>query len=469
MSAQRDVVVLGGGLCGLAAATQLGDRAVVLERDSQPGGLARCVRLGRYWFDHVLHLLYFWDEETERLVTGLLRDDLSRCPPVAWVETSQGTARYPIQLHLGTLNRDAVARCLDSLLEVSCAPTAQAPQNFEELLRRGFGDALFDLFMGPYNRKLWKRPLDGLSPSGFQWNIPRPDVRAVILGALDPGSAPGDAYNARGFYPRPAADAAVRGMEVLSRALARYVEDLRLGHHVEAIVPERRQVRVRHGDVVEHLSWSEACLSTVPLPMILGMCEGVPETLRDAARTLQANRVVMVYVAIEGARPALGHWRYYADETLSFNRLVFMHEFDPGTAPDGGWGLMCELTERSEEPLGCLGTRVTRALEDAIRVGVLGPEHRVLETAVRVFSPAYVAFTPESQKVRADATNYLRTHGITPLGRYGRWEYSSMAQVMRDGFSWGRQLADRLCFKAPAQIRWTAPPAPGTSPWAPGC
>jgi hypothetical protein len=48
-----------------------------------------------------------------------------------------------------------------------------------------------------------------------------------------------------------------------------------------------------------------------------------------------------------------------------------------------------------------------------------------------------VVFEIGVQDLAAEALAYLRTVDVEPLGRYGRWEYSSMAQVMRDGFAVG--------------------------------
>src|SRR5688572_13589476 len=104
MPRHADVLILGAGVTGLTAAWELGDRAIVLERSSRPGGLVRTHRFGDYWFDRVLHLLYFQDPQTEERVRALMGDDLAPCAPRAWCETSAGTTRFPFQMHLGGLD-----------------------------------------------------------------------------------------------------------------------------------------------------------------------------------------------------------------------------------------------------------------------------------------------------------------------------------------------------------------------------
>ena len=147
-----------------------------------------------------------------------------------------------------------------------------------------------------------------------------------------------------------------------------------------------------------------------------------------------------VAIAVRGPRPeGTGHWRYYADESLLFNRLIWPHAFAPGMAPADGFGLLAEVTERAEDPRD--DEAVTRrVIEDARRVGALRPGDTIVATRAFVLDPAYVVFRPGDEATVREARATLEACGIHALGRYGRWEYSSMAQVMRDGFALGDRL-----------------------------
>ncbi|HEX8831041.1 MAG TPA: NAD(P)-binding protein, partial [Longimicrobium sp.] len=86
MEERGEFLVLGGGVAGLAAGVELGERAIVLERESRPGGLVVSDEFEGYWFDRVLHLLHFPDEALQRRIQEIVGDDLAPCPPVAWIE-----------------------------------------------------------------------------------------------------------------------------------------------------------------------------------------------------------------------------------------------------------------------------------------------------------------------------------------------------------------------------------------------
>jgi protoporphyrinogen oxidase len=444
---ETEVLILGGGLTGLAAASVLGDDSVVIEQESRPGGLVRTECFNGYWFDRVIHILHFKDEVTERKIRELLGDDLAPCPPDAWVETAFGTVRFPFQMHLNGLEKNQIVCCLRDLAEVVSAQkngNSALPSNFEEMLQQTFGKAMCETFLFPYNRKLWKRPLNTLAPTGFQWTITLPDFEKVLLGAVS-SHTDFRAYNANGWYPRPHRDSPKRGMEILSEALAKKASNVRLNHRIETIDLEERTVTVKSNDQTLDFVFREGCCATLPLPKLVKMCKQAPEALRKSLSTLTCNRVLSAALSIRGPRPVnRGHWRYYADESLIFTRLVYMNEFDSDSAPENGWGLLVEITEPAENPLMDTQTILSRVRNDIRRVGALPNDCEIIDEHLMLVDPAYVVFTVDNQAVVEDARDFLKAYGVEPLGRYGKWEYSSMAQVLSDGFSWGEEMAAHL-------------------------
>jgi protoporphyrinogen oxidase len=436
-----DLLVLGGGLAGLSIAVALGPRAVVLERAARPGGLARTECLDGYWFDHVIHVLYFPDDQTEQRVRSLLGEELQPLRPNAAIETASGRARYPLQHHLGSLRPDVAVRCAEDFARAALASPSDSPRNYLELLRGAFGDALCETFFVPYNDKVWKRPLDTLAPSGFQWNVTRPTFAEVLHGLVEP-QAETLGYNSAGWYPVPPAGADCRGMECLSNALAEEASALLLEHEVESIDLAERIVVARHRNRRIRFRYHSGCCSTLPLPRLFQMCSDAPETLRKAVSSLAYNRVDSVAIRVEGPRPRdRGHWEYFTDESLAFTRLVYLHMFDEHAAPATGWPLLAEVTQPGEEPPHDEAELVDRVVADVVRSGVLPPGSTILGSSVIRSEPAYVVFGLETASVVADACAFLRDHDVEPLGRYGRWEYSSMGQVMRDGFAYAEGIA----------------------------
>lgn len=451
---RKNVIILGAGLTGLAAANTLESNAIVFEKTARPGGLVKSENYNGYWFDHVLHLLHFKNMTAlENKIKTLLGDAMHPLFPEAWVETKEGTSRYPLQMHLSGLNPEAIVKVLSDLAATTFDQTQTPAKNFEEMLRKSFGNYFCELFMLPYNRKVWKRPLNQLAPSGFQWNIDHPDFAKVLTGALT-DHTDFKTYNSNGWYPRPPISAQYRGMEVLAKALAEKVEQqLHLNHEVVEIQLNNKTVVVNNNGTLNEYQFNDYCLSTIPLPTLLRCTVDLPEKYRSVAQQLKYNRVVTVMLSIEGPRPEnRGHWRYYGEEDLCFTRLIYMHNFDPDSSPKEGWGLMTEITEPAEWPLKSQEEIVAQVIQDVKKANALPDDCTIIDTNMLVLSPAYVVFTEESKKLVQELQEFYESKQLKLLGRYGKWEYSSMAQVMNDGFSWAESVLKKSSHKNEASV-----------------
>ena len=113
---QRDVVVVGGGIAGLAAAWRLRHRDVLLlEADDRLGGRLHSEVCGRYWLNYGAHLF----PAPGSLVGGLLRDCGLETAPVtgSMMGLAVGSRKltrgpvetYPLRLPLRATERVAFA------------------------------------------------------------------------------------------------------------------------------------------------------------------------------------------------------------------------------------------------------------------------------------------------------------------------------------------------------------------------
>jgi protoporphyrinogen oxidase len=431
-------VVLGGGLAGMAAALPLGEKCVVLEAADRAGGLVQSHNYDGYWFDTVLHLMHVGDHETLRRIQGWLGDVLQPIDRVAWVEMPFGRVRYPFQQNLSALPLDLAVACLDDMARAVYQHARQdgAADNLHQRFLDLFGQSLCDLFFYPYNEKLWKRPLDTLPAGGLAWTIPNPDFREVLRGTLAT-NINDRSYNSDAWYPQPPAGAPLRGMELLSAAMAARVSHLKVRCRVSQLDPDRRHVLAATPDGVLRCDWEEGAVSTIPLPRLAEMTIGLPGSLLKAAARLKHMRVIYFAFRVQGPRPEdRGHWHYYPDPTVSFNRLVYMHRFDPLSAPTDGWGVMAEITETADAPPGDRSVLQSQVVADLDSTGALPDDCTIVGCHVLESEYGYVVFDDAREEAVCRLEEYFHSKGIVLLGRYGRWDYYSMSQVLRQGHDW---------------------------------
>ena len=102
-STHTDVLIIAGGLAGLAAALtaeRAGVKAVVVERESEPGGLARSIRPDGYTFDFSGHLLHIANPATRSLIASVTdADDWNELELRSMILFRDQFVPYPVQLH----------------------------------------------------------------------------------------------------------------------------------------------------------------------------------------------------------------------------------------------------------------------------------------------------------------------------------------------------------------------------------
>jgi protoporphyrinogen oxidase len=438
---QADLLILGAGVTGLAAGAVLRDSAIILDKEDRPGGLVRSKCFdGGYWFDNVLHLLHFNDQELMAIIKQMMGDVLSACPPEAWIVTQSGTLKYPFQFNLGALDEQDRDSCIDDYAKAYYSKSNKKPGNYREYLEVTFGESMCKLFYFPYNEKLYKYPLENISCADLVWNLHRPSFKDVLKGCFNPNLNP-KTYNSNAFYPRPPKGADVRGMEVLSIALSKQIEKIELNCDIYKVDPILKTVYAMKGGVDVKYTYKSGCLSTLPLPSLILMCTNAPKSLKDEVRKLQYTNVVSIGLSIKGDRPKdTGLWRYYTDPNLPFTRLIFMTEFDPLNAPAEGWSLLAEVTVNQKEKLNNYD-QLEKAVADGVKqLNLLSKDAEIIGIHSWLSAPAYVVFTKETERIVKKCIRYLNQNGITTLGRYGNWEYSSMFKNMKDGFDWASKF-----------------------------
>ena len=424
-----DILVAGGGLSGLAAARSLqGSSAkfILLERCPSLGGLTRTTEVGDFCFDYTGHFLHLRRYTSPAAIpfAGLLDDE--------WISVERHSSCYiadkmitaPIQYHLGELPPDVLDACVRSyderppLNETSVA-------NFGEYIVSNFGHALAELFLVPQNEKTLAISLERLSMKAVKRFFPVADESTIRKG-IKGESSPSSGYNASFWYPR------MGGIERLVRGLARDLDNYYVNQDICAIDLKRRRVRTRGG---LEIFW-DTLMTSLPLPAFCFLT-GEPELIQRA-KQLTHSTTICVNIGLRGeVAPSLRgrHWVYVPDRKIPFYRVGVYSNISKGTCAPGRSALYAEVGIPAEQlkklDLFALQKNVINALE---RLGWID-RSKIECTVAHTLDCAYVHNTPEAEIAVQQILTRLASAGVWPIGRYGRWDYTSMEDSISDGIS----------------------------------
>ncbi|MDR0607209.1 MAG: hypothetical protein LBG52_02395 [Candidatus Peribacteria bacterium] len=107
---------------------------------------------------------------------------------------------FPFQLHLAFLDPEEKILCYRDFMKAQQRNSKQYPQNLDQLLKTSFGETLYQNFLKPYNKKIWKTDLTQIS-TNWKGRITKESIATFKEGYLHKNTE-NYGSNAWVYYPR---------------------------------------------------------------------------------------------------------------------------------------------------------------------------------------------------------------------------------------------------------------------------
>lgn len=439
VNSTADVVVLGAGPAGLAAAWRAAERGfsvTVLERAPTVGGLAGSFDVGGIRVDHGSHRLHPATPEAIRSdLQRLLGSDLQVRPRNGRLRFAGGWVGFP--LRAGQLARAVPPGMLARVAaETATAPLRGARQDtYEAVLRRGLGPTLYGALYGPYAEKLWGLPGDRISGEQARKRVTAdtPWKIAARIARIQRGNRRGGQANGQGrifYYPRRGygqiaetlADAAVAAGACISTRTA--VDSISIG-------TDDVTVGIAGGDACGAATDEMAArhvFSTIPLPALGAMARPAPSPeVLEAASRLRFRAMVLVYLVHEGGRWTGYDAHYIPGPETRVTRVSEPANYRDSADDPADRSVLCfevpcavgdEVWVAGDAELGELA-------EEALRATGLPPV-RVAEVAVRRVPRVYPVYETGFEQDLDGLDAWARSlPTVTTLGRLGLFAHDN--------------------------------------------
>ncbi|HDR72681.1 MAG TPA: FAD-dependent oxidoreductase [Methanoculleus sp.] len=424
--------ILGGGLTGVTLARLLakkGEDVVVLEREATIGGLCRSRTTEGFTFDTGgSHIIFSRDTEILSFMRDVLGDNRDERRRNTKIFYKGNFVKYPFENGLSDLPKEDCFFCLNEYIRTLIAVEkgeTPPPRNFREWIYATFGRGIADLYMVPYNEKIWNYPAEKMSLHWVDGRIPRPPVEDIVKSAIGIET---EGYTHQAVFSYP-----VRGgIEALVRAMAAPVQD-RIVTDFEVASVRKEGGGVIVSDGTESIE-ADRCISTIPVQHLLACMDGVPDACRKACERLRYNSLISVCLGITG-EVAEYSWLYVPQHDLgSFNRVSFPSNYSTDVAPEGCSSILAEITCNEGDAVSALSDDevVDHVVEGLVRMGLIESAESVVYRAVEREDFAYVVYDLEYQDNIETVRTYIRDQGIDLVGRFAEFEYLNMDACIRN-------------------------------------
>ncbi len=430
---ERDgVVILGAGLAGLSTAYHLKKGYALFEKETEPGGMARSIRKDGYIFDYDGHLLHFRKEYTFSLIRKLMNGNIAPHKRNSWIYSKGSYTRYPFQANFYGLPKTVVKDCLVAFIKArvdSLSMRNESDGNFEDWIRRIFGEGIARHFMLPYNRKFWTVEPRELTCEWLDGFVPVPTVEDTVTGAISSSTKP-YGYNSRFWYPIKG------GISGLVEVFVRKTRKVHLSKKAIKIDQCRREIIFEDGTMKRYRD----LITTIPMPELFRILVNLPEDVKKAFSAPRYTSIFVVNLGIRKDDLTDKHWIYYPEKDIVFYRAGFPVNFSMDIAPSKRTSIYAEISYSNASPID-KQRLIQRTIDDLKILGFLSGENEIEVCLPVDIKYGYVIYDSERKKAVRTIKNYLKRFRIHTIGRYGSWRYMSMEDVILEG----KEIASALC------------------------
>jgi protoporphyrinogen oxidase len=184
----KNVVIIGAGPAGLTAAYQLhkhGTPFVVVERDSQVGGISKTFNYKGYFFDLGGHRFFTKISEVEDMWKEVLQEDFLHRQRLSRIYYNNKFFYYPLRpinalFGLGIWNSGLI---FFSYCQAKVFPFRNE-QSLEEWVTNRFGKRLYETFFKTYTEKVWGIPCNEIRAEWAAQRIQGLSLKTALKNAL---------------------------------------------------------------------------------------------------------------------------------------------------------------------------------------------------------------------------------------------------------------------------------------------
>jgi protoporphyrinogen oxidase len=454
---RKQVVILGGGLAGLACGYEMakaGMQVTVLEREAQVGGMASSFEEGdratagqpdsNYWsYDFGPHRFHTAQEALLAQVEKILGNNKVWNRRLSRIFMAGRFFDYPLVFSnvLRNASPFLIARILFDYIRVRLLHAIglgkYRDRDFREWVEKRFGPTLARMFFIEYTEKTWGIPATEISPVWASQRITLLSLTDTIIKTMfKPRRTPPRTLVTDFIYPK------LGGIGELARGYAQEIETR--GGKVLLNSPVIRihrddtrvtKVEYRKDGRLQFIEGDEF-ISTIPVTALARrMAPPPPDTVGDAAKNLRHVSIVFIYLKINKPQVSSDNWIYLPQKELRVHRISEFKNFSKFSAPPNKTMICAEITCRAGDEIWRATPEKLReiAVTDLSRLGLIRPEE-VLESFVKRIPTAYPIYDLNYEENVRTVMDFVHSlENLKSGGRQGLFRYNNMDQSIEMG------------------------------------
>lgn len=405
-------LIIGAGISGLTLANYLDDY-LIIEKESTVGGYCKTHYVKDYIWDYAGHFFHFKTEEfKKKFIDSLNSNEFVTQDKKTYIYFDESLIDYPFQTNIHELSKEKFIDCLYDLFNKK---EKENYENFLDMLYGKFGKSITEMFLKPYNEKLYACDLKTLDKDAMGRFFPYADIKAIINNMKESKNS---SYNNTFLYPKKGAQVII---DILMQKIKK--ERILLNTKVTIIDEINKEAKLSNGEIIQY----ENLINTIPFNQFLMLFSD--GRYRELSNNLTYNKVLVFNLGFnKKSKYDKEHWIYVPDKNINFYRIGFYDNilnFDKLSMYIEIGYPNNKIIDKKE-----IEKQLELTLKNLQKMQVIDDSFELLAYESIIMDPAYVHINTESNLQIKNIMQELQANNIFSIGRYGGWTYCSMEDCM---------------------------------------
>lgn len=430
-----NILILGAGLAGISLARYLQEYKEVssidiIEKDDAIGGLCRSIHKDGYTYDIGPHILFSKDKEMLNLMLDVLpeKNDLKRSNQIIY---KGRYVQYPFENDLSKLPKDDLNYCLASFLNNPYK--SYKPQNMLQFFLKTFGEGITNIYLRPYNEKIWKFDPSFMDTQMVE-RIPQP-MDEEILRSANGETVDGYVHQLYFHFPKHG------GIESVVRGFEEKLHDKCKIHLNEEVFKITKKDTLFSVETPTKIHKGNLLISTIPVQELAKAYQGIPEEVSNHIKDLKYNSILIAFIKTREDLSGDNFAFMNPENDIIFHRISKMDFLGDAYRSDSAT-YMVEVTYRQGDYISGLPEKVLkeRIADGVCRIGFSRSAEDVKFINITKHPYAYVIYDLNHKENMTAVRSFFDNEGVYLHGRFGNFEYWNMDKVLRES----KNLSERI-------------------------
>lgn len=433
------ILIIGAGPTGLGAGYRLNElkekNFLILEKNSYPGGLSFTLKDNKdFLWDFGGHVLFSHYKYFDQMYEKIMRNDYYSHLRESYVIYDKKTwIPYPFQYNIHHFkDKNIVFKIAYSVIKNKYSNIK--PKNFKEWILKIFGEEISNIFMSPYNFKVWAIPLEKMD---YQWigeRVAQINEEIILESAILSKDYISWGPNNKFKFPK------MGGNNELWKRIAKIIENNILYNKQVVWIDFKKKIVKTKNDIFNY----EYLINTMPVDLLINNSDA-PKELKKISKNLKKSKVHMVGIGLK--QPILKKlknkcWFYFPTFDIPIYRATIFSTYSKYNVPDikKYWSIM---TETSESEYKKIPSELKKEIVDGlIKLGFIKNKKQVNHITTFSRDYAYPIPTLDRDKILERIHKFLIKYEVYSRGRFGGWKYE--VGNMDHSFMQGVEVVEKI-------------------------